>query len=43
MTKQKLIDITNGHLNIKDAFDINIKEKLNNDYVKDNCDITEEM
>lgn len=42
-TKQKPIDIINGHLNTKDPFDIDINQKLINNYIQEHRDTTKEI
>lgn len=42
-TKQKPIDVINGHLNTKDPFDININEQLMNNYIQEHRDFTSEI
>lgn len=43
VTKQKPIDIINGHLNTKDVFDINLNEKLINNYIQEHREATREI
>lgn len=43
VTNQKPIDIINGHLNTKDPFDININEKLINNYIQEHRELTQEI
>lgn len=43
VTKQKPIDIINGHLNSKDPFNIDINQTLLNNYIQEHRDSTKEI
>ena len=43
VTKQKPIDVINGHLNSKDPFNLDLNEKLLNNYIHEHRELTKEI